>query len=408
VFGGACLTCAEESVAPSGKIQRGALRFEQGAWVFRDERGKNTELQEYSYIRFETKSAPISKAPIAHTVRLAGDQRVSGRLVRLDDKKATFITSWGKSTLFDRAALVGIDTANDSVQILHDDFEASLNAWIVEGNPRLSQERAFFGKSSLVLDAAKQRATRSWQTPPGDGGIRFYFHHTAAPANLRWSVEMLIEPRREHAATLLIDAEGCAGSRMNSTFGRLVWTSGWHVFSAERLHNRLRLFVDDHCLGETPLTAKEAVQGIRIAAESAPGKAPGKLWIDELSVTRRLPPLARPQPDKDNDMLWLEHGELLFGRIDGADAAGVTLDAKFGKRTLPWSKLRGIQFAQPKPHAPFSDPEITFRPCPGFPVDRLRVKLVRWENGNLIVTHALFGEIAIERERLDTIRIAAK
>ena len=88
----------------------------------------------------------------------------------------------------------------------------------------------------------------------------------------------------------------------------------------------------------------------------------------------------------------------------------MTLDAKFGKRTLAWSRLRGIQFAQGlgKEVAPTGDPEITFRPGPGFVVDRLRAKLVRWEGTKLIVAHALFGEIAIERERLETIRPTAK
>ena len=104
----------------------------------------------------------------------------------------------------------------------------------------------------------------------------------------------------------------------------------------------------------------------------------------------------------------LEHGEQLFGRIVSADGESVTLDAKFGKRTLAWPKLRGILFAEGKETPMPAEPEITFHPGPGFPLDCLRAKLLRWEDAKLIVHHGLLGEIAIERGRLDKIRFAAK
>ena len=111
---------------------------------------------------------------------------------------------------------------------------------------------------------------------------------------------------------------------------------------------------------------------------------------------------------KDQDILWLEHGEQLFGRIVAADAVMVTLEAKFGRRSMAWSQLRGIYFAYPKAGPTSAEPEIAFRAAPGFPVDSLRAKLLRWNDGRLIVRHDIFGEIAIERERLDKIRFAVK
>ena len=75
---------------------------------------------------------------------------------------------------------------------------------------------------------------------------------------------------------------------------------------------RLRLFVDDVCLGQTTLPSKEAVTGVRLEIEAS--KDAGKLWIDELLVSRSLPTMPRPDSVPDQDSLWLEHGEQQIGR----------------------------------------------------------------------------------------------
>ncbi|MSQ94572.1 MAG: hypothetical protein EXR98_08440 [Gemmataceae bacterium] len=401
---------ADDAVERSGKIQRGELQVEQGVWYFRDTSAKKIPLQELSHIRFETKPAPLPKAPLTRTLRLSDEQRFTGTLLRVDAKKATFVTSWGQAISLDRTQIVGIEHANDESLLWHDDFENSLQAWRLEGKPALSADRPFYGKSSLLLDAVGQRAERTWKPLLRDGSIRLFFHHSGVASKLRWTIELISEPPRKQTPTFIIDSASHACANMNKSFGTLPAASSWRLFAAEFLKGRLRIFVEDHCLGETALDSKETIHGIRISAETnaKPGKEAGKLWIDEVSVAHCLPVLRRPQPSKDQDIVWLEQGEQLFGRIVSADAETVTLDAKFGKRSLPWSRLRGILFAQGKEALVTSDPEIAYRPGPGFPVDSLRGKLVRWEGTKLIVAHALFGEITIEGERLHTVRMPAK
>jgi len=58
-----------------------------------------------------------------------------------------FVTSWGKTVSLNRDEVVGIVHANDSLTLLHDDFDAPLKTWRLDGNPILTQEKAFFGKS---------------------------------------------------------------------------------------------------------------------------------------------------------------------------------------------------------------------------------------------------------------------
>jgi hypothetical protein len=262
----------------------------------------------------------------------------------------------------------------------------------------------------LLLDQAGQSATREWRPSVRDGALQLHFHVPAAAQSLRWTLEMIPEIAREPRPALVIDHTGYACINMEERFHPWKALSGWHLLAMEIEAGRLRIFVDDHCLGQSSLPVKEAIKGIRIAvsAGNAPEQKNGKLWIDELLVTRRLPPIPRPQMMKDQDMLWLEHGEQLFGRIVSADAVTVALEAKFGRRSLAWSQLRGIYFACPKAGPMSADPEITFRAAPGFPVDSLRAKLLRWNDGRLIVRHDIFGEVAIERERLDKIRFAVK
>jgi hypothetical protein len=387
----AAFAAADEAVESNGRKHRGRLTQDKDGWFFQSDRDKRIPLDQLSHVRFESKPAPLPKAPMIHTLWLPNKQRVSGTLVGMDDKKVNFTTSWGKTVALERRHVVGI--GQDALTIVHDGFETDLKAWRLEGKPALSQ-KAFFGKSSLLLDQPGQSATREWPALR-DGAVRLYFQH-GSEIGLRWTFTIA----GETGPAVVVDSAGYACANMRKAFGTLPATAGWHWLSFELAEGRLRIFVDDRCLGETKVAE---IKGLRIVCTEM-GK--GELWIDELLVTRRLPPLPRPQPG-ELDLAWLERGEELFGRIVSADSGGVVLDAKFGKRTLPWAQLRGIFFASAK--APAStEPELTFRPGPGFSLDCLRAKLVRWEEETLVVEHDRLGPIRIERDRLDTIRFAAK
>ena len=408
-----CLLCgfaplrAEEAVERTGPKHVGRLQNDKDAWFFQTTQGKRIPLGQIAYVRFDAKATPLPKAPLGWTLLLPNQQRITGTLLRLDEKKLVFVTSWGKTIALTREQTIGVEQT--ALPIVRDDFENGLKAWRIEGKAALSQERAFFGKSSLLLDTASQSATREWP-PARDVAIRLFFYDPATPSRLRWTFEIVPETATEKIPGIVIDQSGYVGANVKQRFASVQATAGWHLLSVEVESGRLRLFVDDACLGETTLPKKAAIKGLRIATTSRIGadKGVGKLWIDELHVVRPLPALAMPEAIADQDMAWLEHGEQLFGRAVSADADVVVLDAKFGKRSLPWSKVRGILFAKQKPPPMSAEPEILFRPGPGFPVDCLRAKLLRWEEGKLIVEHGLLGEIAIERERLDKIRFAAK
>ena len=166
-------------------------------------------------------------------------------------------------------------------------------------------------------------------------------------------------------------------------------TAGWHQLSLELRAGRLRIYVDDACLGRHKMPA---LNGVRISSDA------GKLWIDELIVTQRLP-AGRIPTDEGLRHAWLARRATFRQLL--APTAAVTLDSKLGSARFhgptaaSFCSGNGIDRHERR---------ITFRPASGFPPDQLRAKLVRWEDGKLIIQHELFGEFALERDRLDKIR----
>ncbi len=346
------IAAGDDAVDPTGKKYTGRLIEDQGAWRFRTDAGKAFSLNELTYVHFDAKPTPLPKTPLTRTLLLANEQRVTGVLLDVDTKKIVFAASWGKVLTLDRSQILGIENADRCIPILHDDFEGAIPSWQLEGKPALSRERAFFGQSSLQFDAAGQKATRSWKPPLRDGAIRVFFCDIADSPKRRWTFVVQTKPARKAPPTLIIDAAGYDGANLTEHFGSLKATPGWHLHAIEINGERLRIFVDDVCLGQTRTLPDESIDGIRCAMESA-----GKLYIDELSVSRRLPLMPRPKPGADQDSLWLEHGEQIFGKIVSADALNVVLDAKFGKRSFAWSTMRGILFAQANPSAAATEPD---------------------------------------------------
>jgi hypothetical protein len=393
----------DEAVDRTGKKHHGQLETVKAAWIFRNS-GEAIPLADIAFVRFDAATIPMPKAPLLWTLRLHHGEQVSGMLITLNDKELTFVTAWGQRIKLDRTQVVGIENAGDSVPIVVDDFETGLKDWRLDGKPGLSAEHSFFGKSSLMFGEPGDTAARSWKRLSGDCLVQCYFLDNASPG-MTGGVSLVMSGMSEEGPTLAFDSKGYRCANVKCAFSDIARTPGWHLLGFERRGDRLRLFVDDHCLGETPLDAKNPIQGLRIARDP---KGDAKLWIDNLGVSRRLPSLQSPTPANVQDLVWLEEGDQLFGRVISADAMGLVLDAKFGKRTIAWSSMRGIFFARFRELPATDEPEITFRPGPGSALDRLRAKLIRWENTKLIVHHALLGEIALKRECLDKVRFAAK
>jgi hypothetical protein len=253
----------------------------------------------------------------------------------------------------------------------------------------------------MLFNSADQTASLAWQPALREGAIRLFVHDSGVAAD-GMAIALQLEPARGKPPTFVIDKMGYASTNVSTSYGAAKRTPGWHLVAFELADRQVRVFVDDVCVGQSIVDSKEAVDGLRVNHSS------GTIFIDEIVVSRRVPSMPRPASIKDQDSLWLEQGEQLFGRIVSADRDKVLLDAKFGQRTFAWSRLRGILFARSEKPKPAAEMEITYRPGPGFLLDRVRAKLVRWDGDRLVVAHPLLGEIPIERDRVDKIRPVTK
>jgi hypothetical protein len=396
------VACGEEAVDSSGKRFRGTLMHKKDAWVFQTDQGKEISLKHLAYVHFEPASALLPKVRLTTSLLLPHGQRLTGSLVGVREKTVEFTASSGTSYTLAREQLVGLVHANDWLPILSDDFAAPLKGWKLEGNPVHDPKVLLFGKTSLRLDA-ESRLSREWPKLSRDHRIQVYFCCAPKPSSTRWTLEAILSTPVDTLPNLVIEGGKMHCANVREAFGSLETKSSWHGLSIERHGENLRFYVDDFCLGQTSLPRGTGIKGVRISS----GKGEGSLWLDAFTLSERLPPIPMPSNDTDQDFIWLRQGEQLFGRIVTADRGAVVLDAKFGKRSFTWKHLRGIGFANTKPIPP-GEAVVDFRPGSGFVLDCLHAKLIRWQDMNLIVQHSLFGEVAIERERLAKIRFEAK
>src|SRR4051794_26314765 len=83
---------ADEAIERTGAKHVGSLRPEKAVWTFVTRDGKSIALNQLAYVRFGAPSPPLAKAPLMHTLLLPNEQRISGLLERVDEKKVVFVT----------------------------------------------------------------------------------------------------------------------------------------------------------------------------------------------------------------------------------------------------------------------------------------------------------------------------
>jgi len=394
----AARSAADEAVDALGNRHSGKLVQKGAAWNFQGDAGKEHAISGIAYIRFSPgKGTPLAKMPLTHRLLLQDGSSVSGRLLRVEGVKVHFAASWGANLAVERDELAGIAQVENQRLVLHDGME-SLKEW--NGAGESVRQPIFFGTSAIQLRESGKLVERSWKPPVRAGAVRLHFN-VEANAKSRWQVAVGGPEARTPVLSITAESIECPGQP--GSFGVLRTTPGWRLLCVELRPGRLRVYVDDACLGEVKCDAKFTLSAIRIAAEGD-----GKLTLDELKVSQTLAPSAWPTSAKDQDAVCLLEGEQLFGKLQAIDPSAIVLDAKFGKLSLPWTDVRGILFAQPKRLDASTEPEIVFRPGPGFALDRIHAKLVSWDAANLVIRHAVLGEVALERGRLERLRFKMK
>ncbi len=127
----------------------------------------------------------------------------------------------------------------------------------------------------------------------------------------------------------------------------------------------------------------------------------------EFALAAALDEPQRPPGDAAQDEVWLAEGDQLFGEVIRADRRTVVIKGRFGERSLPWSGVRGCFFrttaVAPKPIEGERVRVLLHPPFGGEP-DVLLGVVKRRDDSALTLTHALLGEIVIERAWVKEVR----
>jgi hypothetical protein len=334
---------ADEAIDRDGRRHQGELIQQQEKWSFRSGQQLHA-FRDLTRVRFSTAATPLSSALLCTRLLLPGDQHITGTLLELDASNVRFMTSWGKQVVVPRGQVLGVEQPD---------------ALLLQ-----SQRRPGTNERTVALTA---------RLAHGRLGIRFHNARTR-PSRITpvWSSERLTEAAEWPLA------------------------AGMHWLQLDVASAAWRLYIDDRLHDEGKRHPGEDLVGVAFSDEQR---------IDDVLVWRRAEPLPGPAPVDEQDLLWLAAGEQLFGHVAAADANGVTLEARFGKRAYPWSRVRGAYWRAQRTEAK-GDVTVLYRPGPGCSTDRLRVVLKEWRRDRLVVQHELFGEIELDRRGLDSLVIA--
>src|SRR5262249_49280783 len=120
---------------------------------------------------------------------------------------------------------------------------------------------------------------------------------------------------------------------------------GWHrvtfLFDAERT----LVLIDENVAGRG--AGVGALANVRLGAPQGPTAAPGaapEAWIDDVRLFERVQDPQLPLNTQRSDLVRLAEGDELFGEVLGADRRAVVLSSRFGRRRIPWTELRGLEF----------------------------------------------------------------
>jgi hypothetical protein len=164
--------------------------------------------------------------------------------------------------------------------------------------------------------------------------------------------------------------------------------------------DRARGFVDDFLVG-----SQRIPQDARLATLRFTMDGPGGVWLDAFALAERLAPLKRLPGPLEQDEIWLASGDQVFGDLLEADGRTIVVEARFGKRSYPWSAVRGAFFRGAAKTAPVGRAvEVRFRSGPGVSADQLTADMIDLNDRRLRLRHAVLGELEIERSRLERIR----
>jgi hypothetical protein len=409
LLGASCF--ADEAVLRDGRHMEGRLKTEAAGRLHFAAKQNRADVPLANIERIRFVEAPLPSAvPVPLQIHLGRGQHFTGELVALDEKTVTVCVPWSKELQVPRRAVASIRHPPGFVTLFHEDFETDSVALKLIGSPSLDDKRAASGRRSLVLQAAGQSATYSLPTPIDAGRIGIRFHDPGETNGARWLLDARFSGK--HRAQVLLVGAGdhykvqtdLAGASKDAKRA-----AGWHDLSIRFSCDYLLVGVDDLVIFESGENGPGApLKEIRLACVVEPetDAVRGAVHFDDLTVAKNVPELAHEGGDGTQDELWLLGGDQLFGQVQRADRRAVDIRGSFGKRSVPWSAMRGYFSKLRAAETHVTDGEhVRIGIANGLPeADELEGVVRALDERKLLLAHSVLGEITFDRDRLRYLR----
>jgi hypothetical protein len=402
---------ADEAICRDGRRFEGSAKLDAGRLCFVPADPKRTvPLVDIAYIHFADAVVPPALFGTPVRVELANSQHLTGELLALDEDSLCVRTFWTDKLSIPRRSVVAITHPPGLITIHHEDFEGDPISLKRTGVPPLDDSLHTSGRRSLKLSTAGQSAKYVLPEPLHAGRFGVNFHGSGEASGALWLVEADFNGKRRVSITPAGNGDKyVVETDVAGEHHSLQRSPGWHRLSVRFRANYLLVGVDGRLLFESgkqgpaaPLTA------VRLAcvARSPSEAVRGAVHFDDLSLAKPLDELARPPVDASHDELWLLPGDQLFGRIARADRRAIEIHGRFGKRSLPWSAVRGIFFKAGAPVTKAVEGEhVRVWLRSGFAeTDELDFVLRSLGADKITMRHPLLGDLEFDRARVDRLR----
>ena len=408
------LDAAEEAWRADGRHLRGALLLDQGRLRFTPTEGEAVPLADLTRIRFAGGTPVPFRAGGGRRVLLRDGERITGQILGLDDKTVTMRTAWAARIELPRAAVAAVDPLPGWRIVADDEFHDGLKAFTITGEPALTEAEP----RALLLRAAGQSVAYTPPQPLEAGRAGVNFQERGETSGARWMFELHFregEQVRRVAVTVAGDGEQYAvdAGGLVGTARSVARTPGWHRLLVQFTKRSLRVTCDDAVLWynlERGPGGRLTQVTMRCHADAGEAARGAVAWT-EFCLERAVNEHPKPPVEDDQDEVRLADDDQLFGRILRADRRVLEIEGRFGKRSLPWTRVAGCTFRRTDTaRKPNEGANVRLLLDSGLDAeaDVLEGVVTALDERQLTLRHALLGERTFERARVKELRPLAR
>jgi hypothetical protein len=393
----------ETARRPDGRELPGAVTLAPGGRLRFEPKGKGDPLTggDLALIHFDGADPGPWRIAGGLRVVLLDGQRLTGRLLGLDDEALTLRTAWAEKLTLSRAAVAAVVQPPGWLTVAEDDFQESRKGWKAVGKPVV-------GDGAAVLKEPGQELTFEPPALLRAGRVGVNFQERDAPAGARWLLEAHFQGGdRERVVRVTVaggDGYSVDADGLDGTARTVARSAGPHRLTVQFTPRSLRVASDDVLLWYAEQGPGGSLRSVSLVCRAVDrGKPSGAVAWSEFGLARAVEDSPRPPGDLAQDEVWLTAGDQLFGDVRRADHRGVELEGRFGKRLLPWAEVRGCflrRSAPPPQTATGEQVRLSFRSGLAADDDVLEGVLTGLDDRRLSLRHPLLGDLTLERGRV--------